>query len=84
MSYSIKYAGPKPITSQHGVVFDYSKEDRFEFIEILVHLIESFNRHTRDGEVLHFSIRIHELSSQDMLDKLKKYIPDLDERIENE
>lgn len=84
MSYSIKYAGPKPITSQHGVVFDYSKEDRFEFIEILVHLIEAFNRHTHDGEVLHFSIKNHELSSQEILDRLKKYVPDLDERVEKD
>ena len=82
MSYEIKYAGAKPITSQHGVVFDYSKDDRFELIEILIHLIEAFNRHTNNGETIHFSIKNNELSSQEMLEKLKKYVPDLDERIE--
>jgi len=84
MSYEIKYAGPKPLTSQYGVVFDYSKDDRFQFIEILVHLIEAFNKHTNNGEVLHFSIKNNELSSQEMLNRLKKYIPNLDERIEKD
>ena len=84
MSYEIKYAGPKPTVSQHGVMFDYSKDDRFQFIEILVHLIEAFNRHTHNGETLHFSIKNNELSSQEMINILKRYVPDLDERIENE
>ena len=84
MHYRFKYAGPKPLCSQHGVNFDHSKEDRFIYLETLVQLIEAFDKRPVEGATLHFGIKKHAMSEEALYEKLRHYIPDLDERIAKE
>ena len=80
-NYSFKYAGPKPLVSQHGIDFDHSKEDRFIYLETLVQLIEAFDKNPVEGTTLHFEIKKHAMGEEALYDKLHHYIPDLDERV---
>ncbi|BDY11853.1 hypothetical protein [Hydrogenimonas cancrithermarum] len=84
MQHTIKYVGPKPICSQHGVEFDHAKEDRFIFIETIIQLIEALDRETHEDATLHFSIKYHTLDSNLIMEKVRKYHPDIDKRIEKE
>ena len=82
MSYEIKYAGPKAVCSQHGVMFDHRREDRYPYLDILVQLIEAFDKRTVEGETLHFGIKSKPFPSEVTLRKLRHYVPDLDEKVE--
>ena len=42
----LEYVGPKPIVDQYGVNFDKSKPDRYIFIQVVLELLESTNRHS--------------------------------------
>ncbi|WP_353663132.1 hypothetical protein [Hydrogenimonas sp. SS33] len=72
---------PKPVCSQHGVLFDHSREDRYPYLDILVQLIEAFDRRTVEGETLHFGIKSKPFPSEVTLKKLRRYIPDLERKI---
>jgi LPS O-antigen subunit length determinant protein (WzzB/FepE family) len=84
MHYQFKYAGPKPVCSQHGIEFDHAKEDRFIYLETLVQLIEAFDKCPVEGATLHFGIEKHAMSEEALYEKLRHYIADLDERIKKE
>ncbi|WP_456322061.1 hypothetical protein [Hydrogenimonas sp.] len=84
MNYRFKYAGEKPIISQHGIDFDHAKEDRFIYLEPLVQLIEAFDKQPLEGAKLHFGIKKHAMSEEELYEKLHQYIPDLEEMIKKE
>jgi hypothetical protein len=39
----LKYAGPKPLISAHGITFDFNKEDKFIYLSIVAELIQALD-----------------------------------------
>ncbi|MFA6144181.1 MAG: hypothetical protein WCW84_01445 [Sulfurimonas sp.] len=39
----LKYAGPKPFISAHGITFDFNKEDKFIYLSIVAELIQALD-----------------------------------------
>jgi hypothetical protein len=47
---SLKYAGPKPLISAHGITFDLNKEDKFIYLSIVAELIQALSHEYVGGE----------------------------------
>lgn len=47
---SLKYAGPKPLISAHGVEFDLNKEDKYIYLSIVAELILALDHEYIDGQ----------------------------------
>lgn len=77
MKYFLKYAGSKPLISQHGITFDHSKEDRYDLLKIVVCLIEKLE-HLQSKIDIKFDCDESKISDDLVLDILKNHIPNLD------
>jgi hypothetical protein len=47
---SLKYAGPKPLISAHGVTFDLNKEDKYIYLSIVAELMQALNHEYKGGQ----------------------------------
>jgi hypothetical protein len=46
----LKYAGPKPLISAHGITFDQNKEDKFAYLSIVAELIQALDHNYQADE----------------------------------
>lgn len=46
----LKYAGPKPLISAHGITFDFNKEDKFIYLSIVAELIQALDHDYIDNK----------------------------------
>lgn len=73
----LKYVGPKPIISHTGIEFDTNKEDKFVYLPIVAKLLKALDhRYIEDKSYTCEADR--DISSENMMDILKKYCADLD------
>ncbi|WP_201353216.1 hypothetical protein [Hydrogenimonas urashimensis] len=83
MSYRLEYAGPKPVCSGHGVVFDYAKDDRYIYLDTLIQLVEALDRRVPQEGILRFGIKKEPLDGATILEKVRKIDPGVESRMEN-
>jgi len=74
---TLKYVGPKPTITYHGVSFDTNKEDKYVYLNIVVQLIKAL-----DHEYITDKSYVYEeprrLSDDEILQTLQKYCPNVD------
>jgi len=83
MHHTLQYAGPKPICSKYGILFDYAKEDRFIYLDTLIQLIAALDTRTLREGTLHFGIKREPLEGSVLLGKIEKHVPDIRRIMEN-
>lgn len=81
---TIKYAGPRPEISQHGIQFKDGKEDKFVYLMISVQIIKALDHEYTGNQVYNYDVNTKRLSADEMKEIVKKYEPEIDNSIENE
>lgn len=78
---SLKYAGPKPLISAHGVTFDLNKEDKFIYLSIVAELIQALNHEYDSGKRYTYLASNKPLDTDRILELIRQHDPLLDQEI---
>ncbi|MBD3809100.1 MAG: hypothetical protein IE884_01050 [Sulfuricurvum sp.] len=73
----LKYVGPKPLISAHGVSFDLNKEDKFVYLSIVAELIQALDHNYQADERYTYLTMAKPLSPE----KIYKIIADKDNKL---
>ncbi len=82
MQYTLKYTGPKPLYTANGVTFIASKADKFIYLGALAELIRAIDHEYQDNKNYTTQTEAKVYDEKSILDLIRTYIPDLDEKIE--
>ena len=81
---TIKYAGPRPEISQHGIQFKEGKEDKYVYLMISLQILKSIDHSHHVNKSYNYDISTKRLSDDEMTTIMKKYNPNIEELIEKE
>ncbi len=81
---TIKYAGPRPEISQHGIQFKEGKEDKYVYLMISLQILKSLDHEHNHNKAYNYDINTQRLSNDDMLSIMKNYDPNIAEVIDKE
>ncbi|PLY11043.1 MAG: hypothetical protein C0626_00270 [Arcobacter sp.] len=80
----LKYVGPKPMISEHGISFKDGKEDKYVYIQNAIEILHAINHEYIKGKVYKYDPDFTNLSDQEVEDTITKYKPELKDTIEKE
>ncbi len=77
----IKYVGPRPEISEHGVTFKTGKEDKYVYLSVAVQILIALDKNCKDEKSYSYNTSQRALSDMEMLDTMLKFEPTLEESI---
>ena len=77
----IKYVGPRPEISEHGVTFKTGKEDKYVYLSVAVQILIALDKNCKDEKTYSYNTSQRALSDMEMLDTMLKFEPTLEESI---
>ena len=80
----LEYAGLKPIINEHGISFKDGKEDKFIYLGFAVDILNAIDHTYEQKRKYSHQINSKPLSSNEIVDILIKYHPNLELIMENE
>lgn len=80
----LEYAGLKPIINEHGISFKDGKEDKFIYLEFAVDILNAIDHTYEQKRKYSHQINAKPLSSNEIVNILLKYHPDLEIIMQNE
>ena len=80
----LKYVGPKPMISEHGISFKDGKEDKYVYIQNAIEILHALNHEYVKGKIYKYDPDFSELSEKEVEDTIIKYKPELKKTIEKE
>ncbi len=75
----IKYVGPKPMISHHGISFKDGKEDKYVYLVVAVQILKAIDKDFDINKSYSYDVATKELSDDEMLQIMLKYEPKLEE-----
>jgi len=78
----LKYVGPKPHISQHGIAFDKNKEDKYVYLSIVVQLLNALNHEYFEDRVYVYEADTSRVDDSTLLQDLKKYCPEIESLVD--
>jgi len=75
----LKYVGDMPIVSMHGVTFDHTQPDKYTYLHATIELLEALSYGPSETTEHLYKIEGNDMTSSDLLVKLKKYVANIDE-----
>lgn len=80
----IKYAGPRPQISQHGVSFKDGKEDKYVYLTIALQILQAIDKDYGEKSSYSYDAKTKRLSDEQMHSTMLKYEPGLEELAKKE
>lgn len=80
----IKYAGPRPQISHHGVSFKDGKEDKYVYLTIALQILQAIDKDYEEKDSYSYDASTRRLSDDAMLEMMLKYEPKLEELAQKE
>lgn len=80
----LEYAGLKPVISEHGISFKDGKEDKFIYLGFAVDILNAIDHTYEQKRKYSHQINSKPLTSNEIVDILIKYHPNLELIMENE
>ena len=80
----IKYAGPKPMISHHGISFKDGKEDKYVYLVIAIQILKAIDKDFDLSKSYSYDTSTKRLTDEEMLQTMLKYEPKLEEEAINE
>jgi len=78
----LKYVGPKPHISQHGIAFDKNKEDKYIYLSIVVQLLNALNHEYYEDRVYVYQTDTSRVDDSTLLHDLKRYCPEIESLVD--
>lgn len=78
----LKYVGPKPLISAHGVTFDHNKEDKFAYLSIVAELIQALDHNYQADERYTYLTQAEPLKADTIFEIINSKDPTLLNEIE--
>jgi hypothetical protein len=80
----IEYAGAKPVINEKGVFFKEGKQDKFTYLTFSIDILNAINHEYASNKEYSSQINHKDLSSNEILDILLKFHPNLEETMNKE
>ena len=77
----IKYVGPRPEISEHGVTFKTGKEDKYVYLSIAIQILIALDKNCNDEKTYSYNASQKALSDIEMLDTMLRFEPTLEQSI---
>lgn len=75
---NIKYAGPRPIISQHGITFKDGKEDKYVYLIIAVQILKAIDKDYEEHKSYSYDVSTKRSTDEELLKTMLSYEPDLE------
>jgi hypothetical protein len=73
----IKYAGPRPMISHHGIQFKDGKEDKYVYLIIAVQILVAIDQDYKDKDYYSYDTNTKRHSNEELLRIMLSYEPEL-------
>lgn len=73
----LKYAGPKPMISEHGISFKDGKEDKYVYLIIAIQILHAIDHETPTNGHYEYNIDMQRLTDEQMQEFIMTYHPNL-------
>lgn len=80
----LKYAGPKPMISEHGISFKDGKEDKYVYLIIAIQILTSIDHCDYTNDSFCYSNDTQRLNEDEMLKVILHYHPDIEKTMTKE
>jgi len=80
----LKYAGLKPIISEHGISFKDGKEDKYKYLKYAAEILEAIDHDYETKTKYTHNLKDMRLNADEILKILLKYHPNLEETMNKE
>lgn len=74
----VKYAGPRPQISHHGISFKDGKEDKYVYLMIALQILNAIDKDYEKKKSYTYDLKTQRLSNEEMLNILLSYDPNLE------
>ncbi|MEA2019372.1 MAG: hypothetical protein U9N59_13120 [Campylobacterota bacterium] len=81
---TIKYAGPRPEISQHGIQFKDGKEDKYVYLLIAMQILKAIDKNYEDHKSYSYGVDTKRIPDDQLLDMILKYEPEIEHHVQNE
>ncbi len=80
----VKYSGPRPVISEHGISFKDGKEDKYVYLMGSLQILQAIDRSFEEKKSYSYDIQTRKLQNDEMLQILKHYEPNIEQIAEEE
>lgn len=80
----VKYSGPRPVITEHGISFKNGKEDKYVYLMASLQILQAIDRSFEDKKSYSYDLQTKRLENDEMLEILKQYEPDIQKIAEDE
>ena len=80
----LKYVGPRPVISQHGIQFKNGKEDKYVYLMIALQILKSIDKDYDKTKAYSYDTSTKRLSDAEMMEVINSYEDKLNETILSE
>ncbi len=81
---TIKYAGPRPTISHHGIEFKEGKEDKYVYLMIGVQILQAIDKDFDEHKSYSYDLSTKRVDDVTMLNVMQSYEPKINEEVESE
>lgn len=74
----LKYAGPKPMISEHGISFKDGKEDKYVYLMIAIQILQAIDHDTSVHSDYEYDTNTKRLNDEQMQEIILSYHPNLE------
>lgn len=74
----IKYTGPRPHITHHGITFKDGKEDKYVYLMIGIQILQAIDKDFGEKKSYSYDINTKRLSNEEILNVMLNYEPDLE------
>jgi len=80
----LKYVGPKPIISQHGISFDNNKDDKYVYLGIVLELLKALDHNYFEDKTYIYNTETNKFDDRTLYHELGKYCQNIDSLVDKE
>jgi hypothetical protein len=80
----LKYAGPKPMISEHGISFKDGKEDKYVYLSIAIQILQAIDQDAILNGQYEYNNTTQRLNDEQMQEIIISYHPDLEATMKRE
>ena len=74
----IKYAGPRPLITHHGITFKDGKEDKYVYLMIAIQILKAIDKDFGEQKAYSYDTDTKRLSNEEILNTMLQYEPNLE------